>query len=56
MDRFPVVLLLDADTRLSPNYLNTGLPLFNDHDVAAVLGCSEDPCETHRRRPCGAVS
>ena len=37
-ERFPVVLLLDADTRLSADYLQTGLPLFNDHDVVAVSG------------------
>jgi poly-beta-1,6-N-acetyl-D-glucosamine synthase len=38
MERFQVVLLLDADTRLTPNYLETGLPLFNDLDVVAVSG------------------
>jgi biofilm PGA synthesis N-glycosyltransferase PgaC len=36
--RFYVVLLLDADTRLSPDYLITGLPLFNQPDVVAVAG------------------
>ena len=36
--RFEVVLLLDADTRLSPDYLKTGLPLFNEPDVVAVAG------------------
>jgi cellulose synthase/poly-beta-1,6-N-acetylglucosamine synthase-like glycosyltransferase len=38
MEQFQVVLLLDADTRLSSNYLETGLPLFNDLDVVAVSG------------------
>lgn len=38
MERFAVVLLLDADTRLSSNYLETGLPLFNDPKVVAVAG------------------
>ncbi|MFF0242114.1 glycosyltransferase family 2 protein [Rhodococcus pyridinivorans] len=38
-DRFEVVLLLDADTRLSPDYLQTGLPLFDDPGVVAVAGC-----------------
>jgi biofilm PGA synthesis N-glycosyltransferase PgaC len=38
IERFQVVLLLDADTRLSSNYLETGLPLFNDLDVVAVSG------------------
>jgi cellulose synthase/poly-beta-1,6-N-acetylglucosamine synthase-like glycosyltransferase len=37
-DRFKVVLLLDADTHLAPDYLTTGLPLFNDPDVVAVAG------------------
>ena len=36
--RFDVVLLLDADTRLSPNYLTTGLPSFADQTVVAVAG------------------
>jgi cellulose synthase/poly-beta-1,6-N-acetylglucosamine synthase-like glycosyltransferase len=36
--RFKVVLLLDADTRLSPDYLRTGLPLFDKPDVVAVAG------------------
>ena len=37
-DRYKVVLLLDADTHLAPDYLSTGLPLFNDPDVVAVAG------------------
>jgi len=44
--RFGVILLLDADTRLSPDYLKTGLPLFNEPDVVAVSGqvkCLMDP-------------
>ena len=36
--RFEVVLLLDTDTHLSPDYLTTGLPLFSDPDVVAVAG------------------
>lgn len=36
--RFDVVLLLDADTHLSPNYLRSALPLFDDPDVVAVAG------------------
>lgn len=36
--RFQVVLLLDADTRLSSNYLTTGLPSFADPTVVAVAG------------------
>jgi biofilm PGA synthesis N-glycosyltransferase PgaC len=44
--RSGVVLLLDADTRLAPDYLETGLPLFDDPDVVAVAGrvrCLWDP-------------
>ena len=36
--RFQVVLLLDADTHLAPDYLATGLPLFDDPEVVAVAG------------------
>jgi biofilm PGA synthesis N-glycosyltransferase PgaC len=35
---FQIVLLLDADTLLSPDYLDTGLPLFADPEVVAVAG------------------
>ena len=37
-DSFEVVMLLDADTRLAPDYMTTGLPLFDNADVAAVAG------------------
>ena len=33
-----MVLLLDADTHLAPDYLSTGLPLFDEDDVVAVAG------------------
>lgn len=36
--QFEVVLLLDADTRLTSDYLATGLPLFSDPEVVAVAG------------------
>ncbi|MEZ2389765.1 glycosyltransferase [bacterium RCC_150] len=36
--RFKVVMLLDADTRPMPDYLETGLPLFSDPTVVAVAG------------------
>ncbi|KAB1662555.1 glycosyltransferase family 2 protein [Pseudoclavibacter chungangensis] len=36
--RFEVVMLLDADTVLSPDYLDTGLPLFARDEVVAVAG------------------
>ncbi|WP_197502251.1 GDP-mannose 4,6-dehydratase [Mycobacterium sp. E2733] len=44
--RFKVLLLLDADTRLADDYLDTGLPGFDDPDVVAVAGharCQHDP-------------
>lgn len=44
--RFKVVLLLDADTRLAPDYLTTGLPLLDEPGVVAVAGrvrCLLDP-------------
>lgn len=37
-DRFEVVTLLDADTRLAANYMETGLPPFRDRGVVAVAG------------------
>ena len=36
--KFKVVMMLDADTRPTPDYLETGLPLFSDPSVAAVAG------------------
>ncbi len=37
-DRFRIVVLLDADTRLAADYLTTGLPFFDDPEVVAVAG------------------
>jgi len=37
--RYPVVLLLDADTRVDPDYFAEALPLFNEPEVVAVAGC-----------------
>jgi poly-beta-1,6-N-acetyl-D-glucosamine synthase len=39
VDRFPVVMLLDADTRVQPGYFAAALPLFDSPKVAAVAGC-----------------
>ncbi len=36
--RFPLLLLLDADSRPRLDYLRTGLPLFTDPGVVAVAG------------------
>lgn len=38
VSRFTVMVLLDADTHLAPDYLTTGLRLFSDPDVVAVAG------------------
>lgn len=37
-EAFEVVMLLDADTRLAPDYMTTGLPLFDEASVVAVAG------------------
>jgi poly-beta-1,6-N-acetyl-D-glucosamine synthase len=39
VQRFGVVMLLDADTRVEPGYFEAGLAMFDDPDVAAVAGC-----------------
>jgi poly-beta-1,6-N-acetyl-D-glucosamine synthase len=39
IDRYPVVLLLDADTRVDPDYFVEALPLFKSPEVVAVAGC-----------------
>ncbi|MDA3645353.1 glycosyltransferase family 2 protein [Saccharopolyspora indica] len=39
--RFPVVMLLDADTHVQPGYFTAALPLFDDPEVVAVAGCVE---------------
>ncbi|NYH78279.1 cellulose synthase/poly-beta-1,6-N-acetylglucosamine synthase-like glycosyltransferase [Actinopolyspora biskrensis] len=38
VERYPIVLLLDADTRLDGNYFRAALPLFDNPEVAAVAG------------------
>jgi poly-beta-1,6-N-acetyl-D-glucosamine synthase len=39
VERFPVVMLLDADTRVQPGYFKAALPLFDSPKVVAVAGC-----------------
>ena len=39
VQRFPVVMLLDADTRVQPGYFDAALPMFDDPRVVAVAGC-----------------
>jgi poly-beta-1,6-N-acetyl-D-glucosamine synthase len=37
--RFPIVMLLDADTRVQPGYFAAALPMFDNPKVVAVAGC-----------------
>ena len=46
VERFSVVLLLDADTRLDPGYFQAALPLFDDPDIVAVAGCAHSNWHT----------
>ncbi len=39
LERFKVVMLLDADTRVQPGYFAAALPMFDDPQVVAVAGC-----------------
>jgi biofilm PGA synthesis N-glycosyltransferase PgaC len=39
VDRFPVLMLLDADTRVQPRYFLAALRLFDSPKIAAVAGC-----------------
>ena len=39
VDRFRVVMLLDADTKVDANYFASALPMFDDARVVAVAGC-----------------
>jgi biofilm PGA synthesis N-glycosyltransferase PgaC len=39
ISRFPVVMLLDADTRVEPGYFAAALPIFGNPEVVAVAGC-----------------
>jgi cellulose synthase/poly-beta-1,6-N-acetylglucosamine synthase-like glycosyltransferase len=38
-ERFAIVMLLDADTRVQPGYFDAALPMFADPEVVAVAGC-----------------
>jgi cellulose synthase/poly-beta-1,6-N-acetylglucosamine synthase-like glycosyltransferase len=51
-DRFEVVMLLDADTVLAADYLDTGLPMFSEADVVAVAGTAATRRDS---RPSGLV-
>src|SRR5262249_36770257 len=45
--RFPVVMLLDADTRVQPGYFTAALPLFDDPKIVAVAGCVRTSRDRH---------
>ncbi|GAA3891201.1 hypothetical protein GCM10022381_36410 [Leifsonia kafniensis] len=52
-DSFEVVMLLDADTVLAPDYLATGLPYFDDPTVVAVAGRATTLTEPQPRNRVG---
>lgn len=54
VDRFAVVMLLDADTRVQPGYFTAALPLFDDPKVVAVAGCVRTAADRDLS-PVGAV-
>jgi cellulose synthase/poly-beta-1,6-N-acetylglucosamine synthase-like glycosyltransferase len=47
VERFAVVMLLDADTRVQPGYFTAALPLFDDPKVVAVAGCVRTARDRH---------
>lgn len=40
LDRYPAVMILDADTQLHPRYFDRALPMLDDPLVVAVAGCA----------------
>jgi cellulose synthase/poly-beta-1,6-N-acetylglucosamine synthase-like glycosyltransferase len=46
IDRYEAVMLLDADTRLDPEYFAEALPLLDDPEVVAVAGCAHSHWRT----------
>jgi biofilm PGA synthesis N-glycosyltransferase PgaC len=54
-ERYEVVLLLDADTQLTPNYFESGLPLFADDDVVAVAGRASTLTKPRPRTAVGRI-
>lgn len=55
VNNYEVMLLLDADTRLTPDYLKTGLPLFAAPDVVAVAGRAKSLPDRGRRNPVARI-
>jgi biofilm PGA synthesis N-glycosyltransferase PgaC len=54
-ERFEIVLLLDADTQLASDYIETGLPQFADQSVVAVAGRASTLRETGRQTLMGSI-
>ena len=54
-ERFEVVMLLDADTQLSPDYFVTGLPQFEDPAVVAVAGRAATLADPQPTDPMGRM-
>ncbi|MDA3626983.1 glycosyltransferase family 2 protein [Saccharopolyspora sp. WRP15-2] len=52
VERYPVVMLLDADTHVQPGDFDAALRLFDDPEVVAVAGCVKT---TWRGRGLGAI-
>lgn len=55
VDRFKVVMLLDADTHVEPGYFDAALPLFDDPNVVAVAGCVKTSWRDRALSPIGKL-
>ncbi|GAB3277969.1 glycosyltransferase family 2 protein [Parasphingorhabdus pacifica] len=55
VDRFEIVMLLDADTHVEPGYFTAALPLFDDPQVAAVAGCVKTSWQDRALSPIGKL-
>ncbi|GAA2775874.1 glycosyltransferase family 2 protein [Saccharopolyspora taberi] len=53
VERFEVVMLLDADTHVEPGYFRAALPLFADPGVVAVAGCVRSTTRGRAQSPVG---
>lgn len=55
VDRFEVVMLLDADTHVEPGYFRAALPLFDDPQIVAVAGCVRTSWRDRALSPIGKL-
>lgn len=55
VERFRVVMLLDADTRVDADYFTAALPMFDDANVVAVAGCVETEWRRRELSPVGKL-